>query len=911
MERYDILIYEKYKELLNSNKTEFSNNELFRIFEYYSCIKLSQEYNKPFYVYNDIDPTFKEINKMSHNDTGIDLCDLDNTIVQCKLRKSSLTWKECSTFFASRDIYSEELNKIIIRWDNLIITRNDDCILSHNLLDKKELFIDRTFSKKELLNYCDNLIKNPPKYPEINNDFQLRDYQLECIDIINKNKNVIINLPTGTGKNSVIIYSLKGNVLILVPRIILMDQLKEEIIKHKPKYKNKIQLIGDSNNEFNKDKLITICVYNSVHIVKDYEFDRIYVDEAHHINKPEIYSELDDSEESNTYIDIIRDFSKLNNNVYLSATIDECDGFTYYKKDIREMIELGYLCDYNINVPIFTNDPTNKNICKYLVDNYRNIIIYCNSQEEGIKINKLMNEILSNCSEYIDCNTSNKKRNNIINKYKNGNLSFLVNVQVLVEGFDSANTCGVCFMHLPSNGVKIIQTIGRALRLHPTKKIANVILPYSNDDDKSINSFLRVMANNDSRIRKSYEGKRLGGYINIDNIDIEDDETIEFKYNMVYNSMGVLLNGEEIWYKKLKEVEKYIDENGKRPSRSSKNVIVKKLGFWLDNQNSRYKIKKDIMKNDNVRKTFEIFLKKYKEYFLSIEEEWYSNLNLLKNYMDKYNKRPTESDKDESYSKIGRWINTQRHNYINKEKSMENKNIREKYEQFIKEYERFFISNEDIWKSKLKLCIDYIEKYNKAPLTYSKDNETRYLANWIHDQNYSYKNNKYIMKNITIKKLYEDFINKYKIHLLNNIETWKYKLNKLEIYIKENNKLPSKNDNNIEIKSLNNFLCIQKQNYKNNRDIMKNEEFRKIYEEFVNKYEEYLLSNEDIWKNKLKLLQEYINKNNRLPKCNDTNNLAEWLTRQKRAYRENKYIMKDEEIRKLYEDFVKQNQQLF
>jgi type I site-specific restriction endonuclease len=247
---------------------------------------------------------------MSRNDTGIDCSDLLNTIVQCKLRKNTLTWKECSTFFGSQVIFSSDLKKPIIRWDNLIITRNNDCILSENLLERKELFIDIPYNKNELINFCENLIINPPKYPVFNEDFKLRDYQIEAINIIQKNtKNVIINLPTGTGKNLVIIYSMKTDLkyLILVPRIILLDQLKEEIIKHKPKMKGKIQLIGDKNNIFNKNKLITICVFNSVSLIENYcsTFEKIFIDEAHHIYKPSIYYE--NEEDNNSYEKIKND----------------------------------------------------------------------------------------------------------------------------------------------------------------------------------------------------------------------------------------------------------------------------------------------------------------------------------------------------------------------------------------------------------------------------------------------------------------------------------------------------------------------------------------------------------------------------------------------------------------------------
>ena len=99
---YLINIYERYLDIKKSNKQDISNNDLWKIFEYFSCIKLTEEYNKQFYEYNDIEPNFKELNKMSRNDTGIDCCDLESIIVQCKLRKDTLTWTDCATFFGSQ-----------------------------------------------------------------------------------------------------------------------------------------------------------------------------------------------------------------------------------------------------------------------------------------------------------------------------------------------------------------------------------------------------------------------------------------------------------------------------------------------------------------------------------------------------------------------------------------------------------------------------------------------------------------------------------------------------------------------------------------------------------------------------------------------------------------------------------------
>lgn len=54
---------------------------------------------------------------MSYSDTGIDISNMSDTIVQCKLRKESLGWKECSTFFGSN--ISNVDGKLEILWHRL------------------------------------------------------------------------------------------------------------------------------------------------------------------------------------------------------------------------------------------------------------------------------------------------------------------------------------------------------------------------------------------------------------------------------------------------------------------------------------------------------------------------------------------------------------------------------------------------------------------------------------------------------------------------------------------------------------------------------------------------------------------------------------------------------------------------
>jgi hypothetical protein len=135
---YKYRIKEYYSNLISSG-CEITNNNLNKIFEYYCCIQLSEIYNEIFYEYNDIDPNFKEENKMSKTDTGIDACNLVDKIVQCKLRNKSLGWEECGTFFGSQITYDSVLKRKIIRWPNLIIARNEECKLSKHLMERQEL----------------------------------------------------------------------------------------------------------------------------------------------------------------------------------------------------------------------------------------------------------------------------------------------------------------------------------------------------------------------------------------------------------------------------------------------------------------------------------------------------------------------------------------------------------------------------------------------------------------------------------------------------------------------------------------------------------------------------------------------------------------------------------------------------
>ena len=527
------------------------------------------------------------------------------------------------------------------------------------------------------------------------------------------------------------------------------------------------------------------------------------------------------------------------------------------------MIEKGYLCDYTIHIPIFSDDPTNKNICKNLIKNYHNVIIYCNSQKEGKAINNMMNSILKGSSQYIDCKTNKKQRDIIIKKYKDGDIPFLVNVRILVEGFDAPITKGICFMHLPASSTTLIQIIGRALRLHKDKRFANILLPFSNKgDETSICRFLNVIAKNDSRIRKSYEDKKLGGYINIDVVEEDDDDSdddevyesrsdIELKFNMVFDSLGKITNSNDLWNMRLEEVKKYIDENGKRPSSESLNKDVKFLGGWILDQNKNYNKKDRNMKNINNYNKWNEFINsnKYKTYFQSNYESFIMNLNKVKQYIDDNKKRPSHHNNDDNNKFLGEWISSQVTNYKKKQQNMKDVNIYNKWTEFInsEKYTQYFIlpTMEEEFVTNLNKLKIYIDENNKRPSQHSEEKNIKFLGEWISTIQKNYNKKQKNMKDENIYNTWTEFINsdKYNIYFQSQYEYFIINLNKLKIYINENRKRPQRKDKDENIKVLGNWMNTEIINYNKKQKNMKDENIYNKWTEFINneKYKKYFL----------------------------------------------------------------------
>lgn len=233
---------------------------------------------------------------------------------------------------------------------------------------------------------------------------KLYKHQKEALKAISKNTTGIINLPTGTGKTTIIARSIiekiinennKGNVIdpivVMSPRIILTHQIlndvRNELIKHKINCKyinvnsgtaednddirdleelldfdhfilesttNVDQIINAYNNAMKSNiPLVIFAVYNSVKQIQktNIPVSNIYCDEAHYLL----------SNEFNYITD--KDVFKKANKYYFTATLKETKsddsvgmnnkdkyGEIIYSKSPLEMIEAGIIIRPRVHV---------------------------------------------------------------------------------------------------------------------------------------------------------------------------------------------------------------------------------------------------------------------------------------------------------------------------------------------------------------------------------------------------------------------------------------------------------------------------------------------------------------------------------------------------------------------------------
>jgi superfamily II DNA or RNA helicase len=834
------------------------------------------ELNKPAYLWHQTPETILIENGIvgSHNqhrlnrklikenklqDTGIDIIQVDEdnscSLIQCKNGyKNGLTYSDL-TGFALWLLSLDKLNGYVYYTNKL--SENIKC-LSPN---KRINYIKQKFIEKEEIKENKNIIKP-------------FDYQLHAVNEF-KNKFInrgILSMPCGTGKTftSYLISKDYNQIIILSP---LKQFAKQNLDRYIEYGYNGVSLLVDSDGERDvksikkfiksNEKFLISSTFDSIDVLPFNKMNNvlIIIDEFHNLSKNNV------TDENDYFYKLLMSDHKI---LFMSATPrvyemedddynNEIFGEVIYNMTFTEAIENKYITDYKIWLPcihednskldnelsIYDIDSVIKAKCKYfysclLNNGSRKCIIYCIDTKEiklMIEAMKKLNDFYCLCLDInqITSVCSKEKRETILNNFANNdNIQLLFSVRILDECIDIPS-CDSIYITYPSQSkIRTIQRLSRCIRIDKNNKfkIGNIYI-WCNEYDEILN-VLSGIKEYDLFFKNKIKINCIDNYGEADDILFKNDKELVNNYLVgikEFKQMG--------WEDKLKMVEEYIIEHEERPSHHNKNNEIKALGSWLSHQITNYKNNEQIMKNENIRTVYMEFIKKYKEYFMSNRELWLANLKNIEEYIIKNNNLPSQYNKHNKIKILHSWLATQQSNYKNNEYIMKNENIRKVYMEFIKKHKEYFMSNNESWLDKLKSIEEYIVKNNKLPSSSDNIPEIKYLGKWIGTQKINYKNNKNIMKNENIKKIWKEFIVKHKDYFLSNLESWLDKLKNIEEYIIKNNKLPSQYDINIETKSLCSWLSNQKQNYKNNKDIMKNNNNRKSWKTFTEKYKEY------------------------------------------------------------------------
>jgi superfamily II DNA or RNA helicase len=632
------------------------------------------------------------------------------------------------------------------------------------------------------------------------------------------------------------------------------------------------------------------------------------------------------------------DDTEIDNNIF--GNID-------YTFSMSDAIEQNRVCDYRIFVPtlhiaketgieLIYNETNIKDYDKELIIKSRYIIkgmmemgsrkciIYLQSQNECREMTKIIIEqckhyfaITHNCNYIISSDLREERKLKLKQFTDFDGYSFMCSVDILNECIDIPK-CDSIFIAYPSKSkIKNIQRLCRANRKDKENpnKIANIFLWCDDYKDDLVDFISHI---------KEYDSKFTFNKITRLNVvnesktlmmpEIESGESRELE-NIVVGFKGI--NNIDIWMKKCEELKLFIDTYNKRPSKNG-NDKEQVLYRWIDKQKHNYDNKKVIMKNEKVYKLWTNFIndEKYKKYcqLPTMLENFNINLNKVKEYIDINKKRPPRHSKDRNTNFISQWSLHQINSYKNKIHNMKDETIYKLWTNFINDdkYKIYFQSQYDIFISVLNKLKIYIDTNKKRPSSDSKDKNIKSLGKWIWTKQSNYNKKTENMKDENIYKEWTNFINddKYKEYMLSPYDSFIINFNKLKIYIDINNKRPSEDSKDNEIRILGKWTNHQGTNYKKKQQNMKNENIFKIWSDFINdtKYNKYFQSMEGLFNIKLNELKLYmdINKNKPSSHSKDANIkiIGSWISTQKKNYVNKISNMKNENIRKKWEEFI-------
>lgn len=307
---------------------------------------------------------------------------------------------------------------------------------------------------------------------------ELRDYQKECLELIDKLQpgSYLIQMATGCGKTATFTnIKRRGRVLVLAHR--------EELVTQPIKYYDCQVGIEMANHKSNNEPVVIASVMSLTHRLEKFkpnDFDIIITDEAHHAA-------------ANSYKKIYEYF-KPRLHLGFTATpnrgdnvrLDDIFQDIIFERDIKWAIQNKYLTDIycmrvNIGYDISKVARRMGDFAPGELEDVMNQDILNNAIAEAYKKYAKGQTLIFACSVdhaeaiaekipgAVAVTAKTKNREELIQKFTNREIPVLVNCMIFTEGTDMPLVETVMIARPTSNSSLYTQMVGRGLRLYPGK----------------------------------------------------------------------------------------------------------------------------------------------------------------------------------------------------------------------------------------------------------------------------------------------------------------------------------------------------------------------------------------------------------------------------------------------------------
>lgn len=308
---------------------------------------------------------------------------------------------------------------------------------------------------------------------------QLRDYQEECIDLIDNIEpgSYLIQMATGCGKTATFTnIKRKGRVLVLAHR--------EELVTQPIKYYDCPVGIEMANHKSNNEPVVIASVMSLTHRLEKFkpdDFDMIITDEAHHAAAGS-YRKIYNYFKPRLHLGFTATPNRGDN-----VRLDDIFQDIIFERDIKWAIKNHYLTDIHclrVNIgydiskvarrmgdfapgeleEVMDTEVLNKAIAEaYQKHAVGQTLIFATSVKHAEDIAKEIPGAVA-----VTANTKNREE--LIKKFTNREIPVLVNCMIFTEGTDMPLVETVMIARPTSNNSLYTQMVGRGLRLYPGKE---------------------------------------------------------------------------------------------------------------------------------------------------------------------------------------------------------------------------------------------------------------------------------------------------------------------------------------------------------------------------------------------------------------------------------------------------------